>query len=420
MCICGYLFYRWEVVPQRDFTIQIEHIKPEIDTVSQVACVINLSMPMTSSENLITKNSPVEIQSYTYEKKNINIGFPYISFITDSIRHGVNFDINGKFLYKKIDSIAIKSGLKEYPNLTNVYLENWSKPQIDSLFITQYGIDKLLKDEPIRYICIKQLCAYSGIWGDNSVNSNAPKYIRDSLGSSIFKYDIIDNEYLVASALGSKKYAFSTYTLKMNAEHHWYDWLNPLDPFLAGSPMEKPRWGRLEDISQAYVNIKLKSLTVDSILLNIDFFGATDFSEMDPKPDKITMSSVRFHDPAKIYKIRANGLKFHARFVELENFQYIRVFFVTAIMSSIFIILITFLILQYFKMSRAYKKRKIDKKKRDSKNGVDATNPEKSDIEEINERDNENSQDSQNEILNVNNENNNIESVSSQPSVPQE
>ena len=42
--------------------------------------------------------------------------------------------------------------------------------------------------------------------------------------------------------------------------------------------------------------------------------------------------------------IRHNGLRFHAKFRELENMQQIRVFFVTAIMSGFVTIFIVFII----------------------------------------------------------------------------
>ena len=113
-----------------------------------------------------------------------------------------------------------------------------------------------------------------------------------------------------------------------------------------------PPWGRLEDISQAYVNVKLESYTIDSIVVNIDFIGATEFSAMDPIPDKVGMSNIIFSDPIKIYKIKTNGLRFHARFIELENWQQIRVFTVTAIMSAFVIVFVVFIISAYFKIRK--------------------------------------------------------------------
>lgn len=101
----------------------------------------------------------------------------------------------------------------------------------------------------------------------------------------------------------------------------------------------KPSWFRLEDISQAYYNVKLESATIDSIILKFDFVGATNFSLINPEPDKITMSSIEFSNPEKILDIRLNGLKFHAKFIELENKQNIRLFAITTIIGSMFVIL---------------------------------------------------------------------------------
>ena len=73
------------------------------------------------------------------------------------------------------------------------------------------------------------------------------------------------------------------------------------------------------------------------------------------------MSSIEFRDPAKLFKIRAHGLRFHAKFTELENRQTIRLFGVTAIMSGLLIIFITFVILLFFKLRRGSKGNSDDK-----------------------------------------------------------
>ncbi len=98
------------------------------------------------------------------------------------------------------------------------------------------------------------------------------------------------------------------------------------------NPLVSPKWYSMFDISQSYFDMELKCVSVDSVILKIDFVGATDFSEMSPKPDSIDMSSISFCDPQKIEQIRKNGLIFHAHFKEKDGLQTIRLFAVTALM----------------------------------------------------------------------------------------
>jgi hypothetical protein len=116
----------------------------------------------------------------------------------------------------------------------------------------------------------------------------------------------------------------------------------------SGDVLAKPCWYRLEDISQSYYKIRLNTETIDSLILKLDFTGVTEFSNMDPEPDEIDMSSIVFKDKNKIRKIQADGLTFHATFKELQNMQSVRMFFVSAGFGSVlFTFLIFFFIIIY-------------------------------------------------------------------------
>ena len=84
------------------------------------------------------------------------------------------------------------------------------------------------------------------------------------------------------------------------------------------------------DLSQCYYHLTLDITDCsDNSSLSLDFGGATEFSHMDPEPDKITMSSVIFTDSLKLEKIGKEGLWMHAKFKQLENIQIIRMFVIT-------------------------------------------------------------------------------------------
>ena len=116
-----------------------------------------------------------------------------------------------------------------------------------------------------------------------------------------------------------------------------------------------PNWFTLEDISQQYYKIQLKSEKIDSISLRIDFCGVTEFSHMIPEPDERGMSYIVFSDTKKINRILINGLEFHASFKELSNMQQIRLFLLTSIMAGIVIIIVVFFIIGFYKFFRTFK-----------------------------------------------------------------
>lgn len=122
-------------------------------------------------------------------------------------------------------------------------------------------------------------------------------------------------------------------------------------------PLVKPSIFSLYDMSQSYYNISLNG-EFDRGYLEIDCTGATDFSEMYPQPDRITMSSIIFKKDEKINIIKSNGLKFHAEFKELKNKQNARVFVLSAVMSALIAIFVTFLIMAIYKISLEFKSKK--------------------------------------------------------------
>ena len=115
-----------------------------------------------------------------------------------------------------------------------------------------------------------------------------------------------------------------------------------------------PGWFTLHDISQGYYNIELHTASIDSIHLTIDFVGAVSLWPS-VEPDEMRGTSISYTDPLKILKIRNEGLLLYIESKELANKQTIRVFAVTALLSGLVIILITFLILGCHRGLRAMK-----------------------------------------------------------------
>ncbi len=347
--VCYYLFLRWNTVPVRDIELRVEHISPDVDSINQKFCSIKMTIPMTSQDAFMKDSVPLSILSGSYEKTSAVNSLTYITFINDSLRS-----------HKKLcNDIDITSDTPSRKYAESFGITSWeyiivykqSDKDLDSLYDANIKIDSSQTGKPLRYIWCEQTMPYGG-FSKNVFHSNDLSYKSDSMGLVTNQIVNTTNDRFYTCATGTGGYVFSKYKLNMESTGHWYDFIDLTAPFSAGTPMETPKWGRLEDISQAYYNLKLRSVTTDSINLKIDFVGVTDFSAMDPMPDKISMSSIEFNDPVKIFKIRANGLRFHADFKELGNWQVIRLFVVTAIMSGFFIIFIGFLILVFFKFKR--------------------------------------------------------------------
>lgn len=87
------------------------------------------------------------------------------------------------------------------------------------------------------------------------------------------------------------------------------------------------------DISQTNFKFKFNSCLIECKKLKFEFYGPTEFSTMYPEPDKITASSIEFTDTEKMHIIMADGLYFHADFLNCKNLLDVRNLLITSIMS---------------------------------------------------------------------------------------
>ena len=129
---------------------------------------------------------------------------------------------------------------------------------------------------------------------------------------------------------GSGFVAFSNYTPSPNYVATGKGELEFNTNVINLTPNFKSPW----DITQSTYEIYSSCRNIRCDTVSIEFYGATLFSDMYPKPDKITMSSINFTSPDKIQEIMNNGLKFHAEFIELKELSAMRLFILTAIMSA--------------------------------------------------------------------------------------
>ena len=91
-------------------------------------------------------------------------------------------------------------------------------------------------------------------------------------------------------------------------------------------------WSRW-DITQSNVSLHLKCNNIRCDTISLEFFGASLFSEMYPRPDYINMSRIEFTDSIKIKEIISKGLNFHVEFVQLREMAATRTIILTSILS---------------------------------------------------------------------------------------
>lgn len=272
---------------------------------------------------------------------------------------------DNKELVKDSVRLYIKQGFFQYEQVRNT--ERWK-------IIIGGGVCGYARESSILESFKSKYCPqYSGenlMW--DSIVMNRPYYTSPfSKGNTIVKkeltgdtlhpvyYDACVNDTLYWRTYYGYKFRYNydvnemsgkestSITSGMNIFSYLYDII-----FGSGTQLEIPRWGRLEDISQAYYDVELVSASVDSIRLCFDFMGAVDFSKMTPEPDIESMNYIEFNDIRKIKEIKNSGLKFHVVFKELAIRQEIRLFFVTAILSGLFTVFLGFIILGTVKFNR--------------------------------------------------------------------
>ena len=95
------------------------------------------------------------------------------------------------------------------------------------------------------------------------------------------------------------------------------------------TPQMKSKW----DITQSNVSLNLVSNNIRCDTISLEFFGATHFSEMYPRPDYINVSRIEFTDSTKIKEIISKGLRFHVEFVQLKEMAATRTIILTSVLS---------------------------------------------------------------------------------------
>lgn len=360
--LCFYLYNKWYDVPQRNVFVKVENLGiKDSSTITNKYCNLYYTLPMTKDQSIIDDRikkygkeamSTIRANFYYYEPHHLHKFLRPTHAIYDSIRTDYRL-LNDDFEFKTEESTyhfyARLDSTKAYAiEHYSFLLRELVNKEVDSLINVFNEKVSIPKGYSMHYVYSE--LKYDGL------------NVKDAYETSdtMFKRSGKINGNLFSEYFGASNTNFFYYNLSLFPEDNIFGYIKSHNPFYARTPSEIPSFFAREDISQAYINLRVESITIDSINLKLNFIGATEFSRMTPEPDEIGLSYIEFRDPKKIAQIRLNGLTFLAKFKDLEGIQQIRLFTVTAIMSGLFTIFIVFIILYVYKIKRSMSNKSSD------------------------------------------------------------
>jgi hypothetical protein len=288
---------------------------------------------------------------------------------------------------------------KDYDPGIKLYIyqtDNWrNNKEIRLCTIPHYGIKSLGLNfdydykEITKFLTLKEYKKYGNTNFMNKVNSVfAIHFIESNLPWTSFKEEAIDTFEIRKSNV---KEAIEKYVIKaVDKESAIYqrtklivDTITGLDSFCSegyvafadsglnrpidifSSPsLTKPSLFSLFDISQSYFRFTVAvPAEVNGAMIDFDFGGATEFSNIYPEPDNVSMSRISYHNLEKIAYINTHGLWLHAKFRQMENIQIFRMFVMTTLLGFFVALLFSAGCKGLKTASRRYKIKRIKEEK---------------------------------------------------------
>ena len=350
---CVHLYSKWNEVPIHTDDIEVACLKynqPLSDTISTWNPVAIITYEINTSKVLpgelrmgdIHVNFSNHWKPYNhYEYTNQRISRD--TFVHDSIALHSDYwrisKLKRNIVEAKLNGASYNNYLNELTKIVSSHPNAFDNETINLQLESAYNYQKALLDSLSVFVQNDKTS-----WFNNPTEDlYALYYFHINCNWNITNHK--DNEVgpYEINVPGAKKITFCGY--KDHIYYLNYFFLKSTEDIVSFSdadvikevenPLVCPKWYSKFDISQSYFNVKLRCEAIDSVILKFNFVGATDFSEMIPKPDIIEMSSITFSDPQKIERIKKEGLQFHAHFKEKDGLQTIRLFAVTALLCVI-------------------------------------------------------------------------------------
>ncbi len=385
------LFYFFNRIPEYDINVELETLnnfryvthdikKDSIYYLNYQAAELLFCIPMNSmggmtTEDMINGNDKSNF-SYQIKEDSMQINYSQINAIDGKITD-LNYRWNKVFssaidhtwpLKRIWPSFSMGRGFgDQYPRCRFKYNESEDSSIIKKLellkSIPQYNYDND-RNRNTYYIktSLRYLYNFAGFFADTTWNSKFFLSFKDvdsrkatnNFIRRMYSRKINDHYYHVSEFFNQENLSFSPSrwaTMYKHYDEGRISW--SIQPsFLRIHPVASPSWFDLCDFSQARFHIGINTMTIDSLKLKFDFRSATDFYPIDIEPDEIGSNYMVFSNPDKIQQIKEDGLTFYANFKELINKQLVRTFVITALLSGLLIIMLTFIILGAY---RSYK-----------------------------------------------------------------
>ncbi len=295
----------------------------------KIVAKIIVKSPMTKNKDMLRK--------FESDSTNISVKiYDNTAFVPTKKKDALNYS---NYWYKNLEKIK-----KEYDSLAAT---SWKSKDVELLFY-----NRTVHREVNNYASFLTHNPFEELFGyQYGVRRTQPYKDGDQKENYGIGWNEISDSCVIQKFYASSKVA-NLQALENRPSPERRVWFLPPGWKYLSTMISKPSWFSFEDISQQYYEIKLRTYDIDSTTLSVDFCGVAEFSQMIPEPDEVGMSSVVFTDFDKIEQIERDGLKFHARFKEVENMQQIRLFLLTSVMAGIIIIIIVFIIMSLYKIHR--------------------------------------------------------------------
>lgn len=377
---CLYLYSKWNEVPIHTDEIEVACLKykqPASDSISDWTPVAEITYEINTSKKLpgLLRKGDIHVNFSNHWKPYKHYANSNISrdvFIRDSLALHSDFwriaKLKKHIVEAKLNGTSYDNDLKELTKIVSSRYTKYDIDRINSQLKSAYQYQKtmldslslLVKDDKTSWLNNPTKDLYALYYFHINCNWNITSHDDHTIDPDI--QNLSDAKKITFCGYKGNNYYLNYFFLKSSEKPVSISDADMIQK--VENPLNSPKWYSKFDISQSYFKVTLRCEAIDSVILKFNFVGATDFSEMTPKPDVIEMSSITFSDPYKIEQIKKNGLNFHAHFKEKDGLQTIRLFAITALMCVftptilMFLVSLVMLIISYIRNFRQYKRNK--------------------------------------------------------------
>lgn len=222
-------------------------------------------------------------------------------------------------------------------------------------FYSAADLEKLYEDSICKFVNFGRQNKVRSIYQIDWILSAPPKTYLNITPHDIFYYckpilkdsvgNMVESSYVAYESTNkgidtiSNKYSYNV----LNYIYLYGYTENTKVPVSILKSLYEPQFYSLYDISQTFFHLTLglpNDFESKNCLIDVDFGGVVELSNIYPEPDVKTMSGFKYLNKEKIDYIRKNDLWLHIKSPQWENLQILRLFIVTTVWG--FFVALTF------------------------------------------------------------------------------